>query len=67
VSDDLLNDPSLIQEFLAESEEFLQRMDQDMVALEAAPHDAELLNRIFAPCTQLREPPVFLAWSRSSA
>jgi len=47
VSDDLLNDPSLIQEFLAESEEFLQRMDQDMVALEAAPHDAELLNRIF--------------------
>ncbi len=47
MSDDLLNDPSLIQEFLAESEEFLQRMDQDMVALEAAPHDAELLNRIF--------------------
>jgi two-component system chemotaxis sensor kinase CheA len=47
VSDDLLNDPSLIQEFLAESEEFLQRMDQDMVGLEAAPHDAELLNRIF--------------------
>ncbi|MGA7590464.1 MAG: chemotaxis protein CheA, partial [Candidatus Sulfotelmatobacter sp.] len=28
-------------------EEFLQRMDQDMVALEATPHDAELLNRIF--------------------
>jgi two-component system, chemotaxis family, sensor kinase CheA len=47
VSDDLANDPSLIQEFLAESEEFLERMDQDMVALEAAPHDAELLNRIF--------------------
>ena len=47
MSDDLLNDPSLIQEFLAESEEFLQCMDQDMVALEAAPHDAELLNRIF--------------------
>ena len=47
MSGDLLNDPSLIQEFLAESEEFHQRMDQDMVALEAAPHDAELLNRIF--------------------
>jgi two-component system, chemotaxis family, sensor kinase CheA len=47
VSDDLLHDPSLIQEFLVESEEFLQRMDQDMVALEAAPNDAELLNRIF--------------------
>jgi two-component system chemotaxis sensor kinase CheA len=47
VSDDLLHDPSLIQEFLVESEEFLQRMDQDMVALEATPNDAELLNRIF--------------------
>jgi two-component system chemotaxis sensor kinase CheA len=47
VSDDLLHDPLLIQEFLVESEEFLQRMDQDMVALEAAPNDAELLNRIF--------------------
>jgi two-component system chemotaxis sensor kinase CheA len=36
-----------VQEFLVESEELLQRMDQDMVALEAAPEDAELLNRIF--------------------
>jgi chemotaxis protein histidine kinase CheA len=47
VSDDLLNDPSLIQDFLVESEEILQRMDQEMVALEATPQDAELLNRIF--------------------
>ncbi len=47
MSDDLSNDPSLVQEYLVESEEFLQRMDQDMVALEAAPNDAELLNRIF--------------------
>jgi two-component system chemotaxis sensor kinase CheA len=47
VSDDSLHDPSLIDEFLVESEEFLQRMDEDMVALEAAPDDAELLNRIF--------------------
>ncbi|MGA7167888.1 MAG: Hpt domain-containing protein, partial [Candidatus Sulfotelmatobacter sp.] len=47
MSDDLQNDPSLVHDFLVESEEFLQRMDQDMVALEATPHDAELLNRIF--------------------
>ena len=45
--DDFLQDPSLIQEFLVEAEEFLQRMDQDLVALEATPNDAELLNRIF--------------------
>ena len=47
MSDDALQDPSLIQEFLVESEELLQRMDQDLVALEATPSDAELLNRIF--------------------
>jgi two-component system chemotaxis sensor kinase CheA len=47
VSDEFLNDPSLTEDFLVESEELLQRMDQDMVALEATPDDAELLNRIF--------------------
>jgi len=47
VSNELADDPSLVQEFLVESEELLQRMDQDMVALETAPNDAELLNRIF--------------------
>jgi two-component system chemotaxis sensor kinase CheA len=43
----LLQDKALIQDFVTESEELLQRMDQDMVALEAAPQDSELLNRIF--------------------
>jgi len=47
VNDELSQDPSLVQEFLAESEELLQHMDQDMVALEATPTDGELLNRIF--------------------
>ena len=47
MSDDFLNDPALLQDFLVESEELLQGMDQDMVALETAPNDAELLNRIF--------------------
>ncbi|HTW57888.1 MAG TPA: chemotaxis protein CheA [Terriglobales bacterium] len=47
MTDEPLQDPSLIRDFLLESEELLQRMDQDMVALESAPHDEELLNRIF--------------------
>jgi two-component system chemotaxis sensor kinase CheA len=47
VSDDFLKDPELVQDFVVESEEALQRMDQDMVALESAPNDADLLNRIF--------------------
>jgi len=47
VSDDFLNDPALLQDFLVESEELLQGMDQDMVTLESVPNDADLLNRIF--------------------
>jgi two-component system chemotaxis sensor kinase CheA len=47
VSDNLADDQSLVAEFLVESEELLQTMDQDMVALESTPDDAELLNRIF--------------------
>jgi two-component system, chemotaxis family, sensor kinase CheA len=47
MSNELSEDPSLVQEFLVEAEELLQGMDRDMVALEAAPDDAELLNRIF--------------------
>ena len=47
MDNDFLKDPAMIQEFLGESEELLQRMDQDMVALESTPKDTELLNRIF--------------------
>ena len=47
MSDDFLNDPALLQDFLVESEELLQGMDQDMVTLESVPNDADLLNRIF--------------------
>jgi two-component system chemotaxis sensor kinase CheA len=47
VDNDFLQDPAMIQEFLTESEELLQRMDQDLVTLESTPKDAELLNRIF--------------------
>ena len=47
MSDELSQDPALVRDFLVESQELLEQMDQDMVALEAAPQDAELLNRIF--------------------
>jgi two-component system, chemotaxis family, sensor kinase CheA len=47
VSEDFLNDPALLQDFLVESEELLQGMDQDMVTLESVANDADLLNRIF--------------------
>ncbi len=44
---EMAQDPVLMEEFLVESEELLERMDQDMILLEAAPKDAEILNRIF--------------------
>ena len=44
---EMAQDPVLMEEFLTESEELLQRMDQDMVLLETHPQDAEILNRIF--------------------
>jgi len=47
VSDDFAQDPALVQEFLIESEELLEGIDQDMVKLEATPNEAEVLNRIF--------------------
>ncbi|HTS36852.1 MAG TPA: chemotaxis protein CheA [Candidatus Solibacter sp.] len=47
MNDDFAQDPALVRDFLVESEELLQRMDEDMVALESAPKDEDLLNRIF--------------------
>ena len=40
-------DPALLHEFLTECEELLHSMDQDLVQLESAPENEDLLNRIF--------------------
>ncbi len=37
----------ILQDFLIESFELLEQLDQDLVELETNPHDLELLNRIF--------------------
>jgi two-component system chemotaxis sensor kinase CheA len=47
MDNEFAQDAALVKEFLAESEELLQGMDQDMVALESSPKNEELLNRIF--------------------
>ena len=60
MDNDFLLDPAMIQEFLVESEELLQRLDQDMVTLEATPNDAELLNRIFRALHTIKGTPGFL-------
>ena len=47
MSNELAQDANLLNEFLTESEELLQQADQDLVTLESAPEDEELLNRVF--------------------
>lgn len=40
-------DHEIVQQFLTESGELLEQLEGDLVALEAAPRDPELINRIF--------------------
>lgn len=61
-NDDLAQDPALVRDFLVESEELLQGMDQDMVALESAPGDGDLLNRIFRAMHTIKGTAGFLAF-----
>ena len=61
MDDDFLQDPALLKEFLVESEELLQRIDQDMVTLESNPKDEELLNRIFRAMHTIKGTSGFLA------
>ena len=40
-------DPTMLQEFLAEAEELLQQTGRDLLVLESAPENIEILNQIF--------------------
>jgi two-component system chemotaxis sensor kinase CheA len=62
VNKELSQDETLVREFLVESEELLQGMDQDMVALESAPQDGELLNRVFRALHTIKGTSGFLAF-----
>ncbi len=45
--DDFSQDPSLLQDYLAECNELLEQLDRDLVDLEHKGSDSELLNRVF--------------------
>jgi two-component system chemotaxis sensor kinase CheA len=60
--DDLAQDAALVQDFLVECEELLQGMDQDMVALESSPQDADPLNRIFRAMHTIKGTSSFLGF-----
>jgi len=54
-------DPEVLQDFLTESGELLEQLDADLVALEAAPADPELLNRAFRALHTIKGSASFLA------
>jgi two-component system, chemotaxis family, sensor kinase CheA len=62
VDNNFSQDEALVREFLVESEELLQRMDQDMIALESAPKDPELLNRVFRAMHTIKGTSGFLGY-----
>jgi two-component system chemotaxis sensor kinase CheA len=45
----LCEDQELLEGFLAETTELLEKMDDDLIALEKAPDNMELMNSISAP------------------
>jgi two-component system chemotaxis sensor kinase CheA len=54
-------DPELVQDFLTESGELLEQLDQDLVQLEGSPADPELLNRVFRALHTIKGSASFLA------
>jgi two-component system chemotaxis sensor kinase CheA len=62
MSNELANDEALLQEFLTESGELLQKMDEDLVLLENSPTDIELLNRVFRELHTIKGTSSFLGF-----
>ncbi len=56
----------IIQEFLVESAELLEQLDQDLVTLEERPDDLELLNRIFRAAHTIKGSSGFLGFTQIS-
>ncbi len=56
----------IIQEFLIESSELLEQLDQDLVTLEERPDDLELLNRIFRAAHTIKGSSGFLGFTQIS-
>ncbi len=57
-------DAGLLQEYLTECDELIQRLDQDLVALETAPEDKTLLNRIFRAVHTIKGTSGFMGFSQ---
>lgn len=61
--EEFYQDPALVEAFIVESEELLQAMDHDLVLLENAPGDDELLNRVFRALHTIKGTAGFLGFT----
>src|SRR5256886_15628782 len=66
MADDAMNDEmkEIVQDFLVESQEVLDGLDQRFVALEKNPDDADLLNEIFRAAHSMKGSAGFLGFTR---
>ena len=60
----ICEDQELLEGFLTETAELLEKVDDDLLLLEKSPADMEILNRIFRSVHTVRERPAF--WNSSS-
>src|SRR2546428_7220250 len=66
MTDESMNDEmkEIVQDFLVESQEVLDGLDQRFVALEKNPDDADLLNEIFRAAHSMKGSAGFLGFTR---
>lgn len=57
-------DAALLQEYFTECDELIQRLDQDLVALETAADDQKILNRIFRAFHTIKGTSGFMGFSQ---
>ncbi|MCK5147495.1 chemotaxis protein CheA [bacterium] len=60
----IMSDPELIKEFLTETNELLENLDNDLVSLETDPQNNELLNRIFRAIHTIKGTSSFLGFDQ---
>ncbi|WP_025321705.1 chemotaxis protein CheA [Deferrisoma camini] len=65
-ADGLASDDEVVQEFFVEAWELMEELEQDLVALEESPDDAELLNKIFRAAHTLKGSSSFLGFDAIS-
>ena len=60
----IMSDPELVKEFLTETNELIENLDNDLVSLETDPKNQDLLNRIFRAIHTIKGTSSFLGFDQ---